>query len=145
MSERYELITEQEMADLREIDRLLDEANQHSLDNDGYCKSSEGAVILNLGNHWDRIPGEGRKPIGVSIYAYLLGPHRNHDFDNTTQALEVVKQWHWREMAHDYVSGVNLNAPEDDLYLAIEKERQESFERAVRAFEEEFAEVEEPE
>ena len=42
--ERHELITADELSDLREIDRLLDEANRHSLEGDGHCKSGEGYV-----------------------------------------------------------------------------------------------------
>lgn len=126
---RHPLITPEELADLAEIDRLLDEANAHSLAMDGHCKSSEGHVEVGFGNHWDRNPEEARKPVTVSIYSYLLGPHRSHYFDNTTQALEVVRQWHHREMTDDH------DTDEEDLYLRIERERREEFERGYAEFE----------
>lgn len=135
MSDRYELITAQEMADLAEIDRLLHEANEHSLRSDGHCKSSEGHIGVSLGNHWDRIPDdEGRKPVGVTIYSYLLGPHRDHHFDDTAQALAVVRNWHAREMSYDE-EREEYTASEPDLYLVIEKERREEFGRAMADFE----------
>lgn len=124
---RHELITEQEMSDLREIDILLDEANTHSLARDGYCKSSEGYVSVSFGNHWERHPDEPRKPIHVEVYSYLLGPHRSHYFDSTTQALEVVRQWHRREMG---------DTGEPDLYLALEEKRRQEMVEGMRRFEE---------
>lgn len=124
---RHELITEQEMSHLREIDVLLDEANAHSLARDGHCKSSEGYVSVSFGNHWERHPDEPRKPVHVEVYSYLLGPHRSHYFDSTAQALEVVRQWHRREMGH---------ADEPDLYLALEEKRQQEMVDGMRRFEE---------
>lgn len=127
---RHVLITPEELADLAEIDRLLDEANAHAMNQDGASwKSGEGHIEVGFGNHWDRDPEEARKPVTVSIYSYLLGPHRSHYFDNTTQALEVVRQWHRREMDDGSESG------EEDLYLKIERERQEEFERGYAEFE----------
>lgn len=134
---RHPLITPEELADLAEIDRLLDEANAHSLARDGHCKSSEGHIEIGFGNHWDRDPEEPRKPVTVSIYSYLLGPHRSHHFDNTTQALDVVRQWHRREFADDRDIG------EEDLYLKIERERREEFERMYADAEKAYAEFEE--
>lgn len=135
---RHELLTEQEMADLREIDRLLHEANSHSLAGDGHCKSSEGYVSVSFGTHWERHPDEPRKPAKVEVYSYILGPHRSHYFDNTAQALDVVRQWHRREMAYDYgtESHVTGYVQEEDLYLAIEAQRTREMEEGMRRFEE---------
>jgi len=30
----------------------------------------------------------------VSVYSYVLGPYRNHDFDSIAEALETVREWH---------------------------------------------------
>lgn len=110
----YQLLTAEELDKLHEIHRLLEEANSHSLEQDGYCKSSEGHIEVGLGNHWDRLDPADRKPPTVSIYSYLLGPHRQHHFDSIDQALEVVQQWHRREMT---------DSVEPDLYMEIEAHR----------------------
>ena len=128
---RHELLTEQEESDLREIDALLHEANEHSLAEDSHCKSSDGHVSVSFGNHWERHPDSPRKPVSVEIYSYLLGPHRSHHFDTTAQALDIVRQWHRREMS----SGV---WQEPDAYLALESERRRELEESMRRFEEEM-------
>lgn len=133
---RHPLLTDQELADLAEIDRLLNEANRHALDGSGGGKSSEGHISVDLGDHWERAPEDDRVPPKVSIFAYLIGPHRSHDFDNTAQALEVVRQWHRREMAYDYTTDARAIPDEPDLYLAIEEERRKTREAAMRYFEE---------
>ena len=133
---RHELITEQEMSDLREIDVLLDEANTHAMTlGDGGWKSSEGHVSVSFGNHWERDPDEPRQPAKVEVYSYLLGPHRSHYFDSTAQALEVVKQWHRSEMSFDYATEVE-GSSEPDLYLEIERQRSEDMAEAFRHFDE---------
>lgn len=131
---RHELLTEQELDDLRQIDVLLDEANAHALARDGYCKSAEGNISVDFGNHWDRDPDEPRILAKVVIYSYRLGPHRQHYFDSTAQALEVVKQWHHREMS----CGEEGWGSEPDLYLEIEQKREEEMAAMFRAYEEEF-------
>lgn len=132
---RHELVTEQEMTDLREIDVLMDEANTHAMTlGDGGWKSSEGHVSIGFGNHWDRDPEEPRKPITVEVYSYLLGPHRSHFFDNTTEALEVVRQWHRNEMAYDYTTeDWDDGAREPDLYSQLEQKRREEADALFRA------------
>ena len=121
MSTPTPLLTAEDLERLEEINRLLYEANSHSLERDGHCKSAEGSIYLHFGNHWDRLPGEPRKSPSVSIYSYLLGPHRNHDFDSITQALDVVRVWHKNEMARE---GDDWEDEEPDPYLDIEKERE---------------------
>lgn len=101
MSTPAVLLTPEELSDLEEINRLLYEANRHSLERDGLGKSSEGAISLHFGNHWDRLDEADRKSPSVSIYAYLLGPHRNHDFDSIQEALETVRVWHRDEMVRE--------------------------------------------
>lgn len=119
---RHRMLTDVELAHLADIDYLLDEANAHSLARDGHCKSSDGHVSVSFGTHWDRDPEESRRPVTVEIYSYLLGPHRNHSFDSTAQALEVVKAWHKREMSYDDERDVYTDESPDP-YLAIEADR----------------------
>lgn len=102
MNTRHELITAQELAGLEEIDRLLDEANTHAFtDPDTMPKSSEGALTISFGTHYDRDPEMPRTPVSVTIYAYTLGPSRQHHFDTVEEALEAVRQWHGDEMGHE--------------------------------------------
>ena len=97
---------EQDAKNLAEIDRLLHEAYQHYFDgSDGHCKSSEGHISVSFGNYWDRFDKEGDERLTISevtIYSYVLGPSRSHDFDTTAAALEAVKEWHKEEMATLY-------------------------------------------
>lgn len=94
MTKRHPLITPEELEHLNEIDRLLDEANAHMYSIGAYGKSSEGHLEVSFGTHQDRDPDEERYAPRVNIYAYMLGPHRGHHFDNTQQALDVVRVWH---------------------------------------------------
>lgn len=94
MTKRHSLITPEELEQLAEIDRLLDEANAHMYKIGMYGKSSEGHLEVSFGTHQDRDPDEERYTPQVSIYAYMLGPHRRHDFDSPQQALDVVRVWH---------------------------------------------------
>lgn len=97
----YQLLTSEELDMLQEIHRLLEEANIHSLSRDGYCKSGEGHISVYFGNHWNRLDPDDRKSPSVDIYSYLLAPQRNNYFDSIEQALEAVRQWHYKEMAKD--------------------------------------------
>jgi len=86
---------------LVEIQRLLTEAYDHYFQHsDGYCKSSEGAVSLHYPNYFDQRDGVTEPQ--VSIYSYVLGPSRNHDFPNLDAALRTVRQWH-RAQTVDHV------------------------------------------
>lgn len=97
------MITEQEMKDLAEIRRLLDEAYDHYFENsDGHCKSSEGYISLNYPNYFERKDGAGLGLRSVEIYSYVFGPNRLHFFKSTAEALVAVKQWHEREMQETY-------------------------------------------
>lgn len=97
------MITEQEMKDLEEIRRLLDEAYEHYFaTSDGHCKSSEGHIALNFPNFFERKDGAGLEVKSVEIYSYVFGPNRLHFFSSTAEALGAVKKWHEREMQEDY-------------------------------------------
>ena len=98
-----EFLTEQDIKNLEEIQRLLDEGLQHYLTYEGHCKSSEGHVGVNIsfGNSWERFKGPVKPRIEVSVYSYALGPHRSHYFDDTEMALWAVQGWHEMEMRFD--------------------------------------------
>lgn len=99
------MITVQQMTDLAEIQRLMDEAYAHYFDSgESHCKSDEGYVGLHFNNVHDRRAGEPFEIVDVEIYSYVLGPHRTHNFRSTSDALDAVREWHRREMEHNYES-----------------------------------------
>ena len=95
------ILNDNDQAKLRELVNLLDEAyRNYFAKSDGHCKSAEGAVRVHLGDYFTRSDGDFR--IGVSVYSYVLGPHRDHHFDSIDEALDTVRRWHKAEMEHDY-------------------------------------------
>jgi hypothetical protein len=105
------LLTQQDLDNLTEIQRLLDEGLEHYLTYESHCKSSEGAVAVHFGNSWDR--RDGRNPVSVTVYSYALGPSRSHDFDSTQEALDEVRKWHKAEM--EYVPDENYDEEMDAI------------------------------
>lgn len=104
---------------VQEICRLLDEAYDHYFANsDGHCKMSEGHVTVNqsYGNYWDRKEGQNQPIQSVTVYSYVLGPHRSHDFESLEEALETVQRWHASEMSHDYQA-------DEEAFIAYWNER----------------------
>jgi hypothetical protein len=101
---------------LTEIQRLLEEAYRHYFKySDGLCKSCEGRISIHLPEYfWAH--GKDKKP-EISIYSYVLGPNRNHDFANIDKALDAVRKWHKREMEQDYSDG------DDDGYIEENSEK----------------------
>jgi hypothetical protein len=95
------LISEQDIANLTEIQRLLDEGLKHYLTYESHCKSSEGYVSIEIsfGTSWERFEGPVKPTYTVNVYSYALGPHRSHQFDYPEDALEAVREWHAAEMA----------------------------------------------
>lgn len=108
------VLTPTDLLNLIEIQRLLDEGLEHYLTYESHCKSSEGYVSVSLSNSWER--REGKHPIGVEVYSYVLGPNRSHYFESTEEALTEVRKWHEREMAfappEDYDEQMNEIAQE---------------------------------
>ena len=99
-----------------EIRRLLAEAyaDYFARCNDGH-KSSEGAIQLHYPSIFDDLPP--LEVSGISIYSYVLGPSRMHDWfrgkglssyackwvgdaDPIQGALEDVRGWHAQQMAY---------------------------------------------
>lgn len=101
------MITEQEMKDLQEIRRLLDEAYDHYFKySDGCCKSFEGYIGLEFNNYFDRRDGQSFGVMGVEIYSYVFGPNRSHHYTSTALALAAVKEWREKEMQETYEEDV---------------------------------------
>jgi len=119
-----------DLAKLEEIHRLLDEAYRYYFEHgDGHCKSSEGHVSVEFGNYWER-QDKGLHVTGVSVYSYVLGPNRTHDFDSLDQALEVVRSWHRQEVNTVYDDDrYAIDRPEGEgLYESIEVKRRADME-----------------
>ena len=84
---------------LAEIRRLLAEAYEVALAIDSHAKSSEGAISIHYEPYfWWEDESEWSKPSGISIYSYVLGPHRNNYFKNIDDALREVRCWHKKTM-----------------------------------------------
>lgn len=95
---------ERKLAALRD---LLSEAYEHYFaTSDGHCKSSEGAISVNWPPFfWRDDEPEVKSGPSVSIYSYVLGPHRDHHFATIDEALAEVRKWHAQEMATDHQGG----------------------------------------
>lgn len=109
-----EFLTEQDLKNLEEIQRLLDEGLKHYLTYESHCKSSEGhvSVTISFGNSWERFKGPVKPTISIDVYSYALGPHRSHYFDDTEMALWAVQAWHTKEMRFN-----PEEAGEDGIFL----------------------------
>lgn len=65
---------------------------------DGHCKSSEGyiGITLNYPNWFEAKDYLKDEPqITVSVYSYLFGPHRMHDFNSLESAWKEVQTWEY--------------------------------------------------
>ena len=72
------------------IQERLRSATYHELRKDNYHKSSEGAVSLSF--DLPPVVGDERNPSWtVSVYSYVLGPDRTHDFFGDS-ALEAISK-----------------------------------------------------
>lgn len=125
----HSILTGQQLWELSEIRRLITEATLHAWERDPYGKSGEGNISVNLDNplEWDEEYRPPRPPT-VTVYSYVLGPHRAHYFDSPAQALEIVKQWHAAEMARPTDLDEDWDdLPGEDPYLLLEEERTKRF------------------
>lgn len=92
-------MNKEEQEYLRKIRKHLNELHikwRNDPDSDGYCKSSEGyiGVTLNYPNWFEAKDYENDEPsISVSVYSYLFGPNRMHDYGSLKEAWEAVKEW----------------------------------------------------
>lgn len=121
------LISDEDIKNLTEIQRLLDEGLKHYLEYESHCKSSEGYVSIEVsfGTSWERFEaaekGVELKPkYNVNVYSYALSPSRSWDFDYPEDALEKVREWHAAEMAYDYQSEENMAIQAEMDQLAVD-------------------------
>lgn len=91
-------LTREDIEKLEKIQDLLDEGLAHYLTYESHCKSSEGHVSVSFGNSWER--RDGKSPVRVTVYSYVLSPERSTDFESVDEALEAVMEWHAEEMAY---------------------------------------------
>ena len=91
---------------LKELRTLLANLHQEWEDDtekDGHCKMSEGYVSVTLNyDNWfeyknkqeyiDAVPS-----LTISVYSYLFGPNRMHDFNSLDEAILVVKTWKYKK------------------------------------------------
>lgn len=90
---------------LRTIKIELDKLHKDwsDIDEDGHCKSSEGAieVIHHYDNWFEAEDYVDDKPYGITvrIYSYLFGDNRWNEFDSFEEALLEVRGWQrkWNE------------------------------------------------
>src|SRR5690606_18765149 len=78
------IIDQQTVEEIEEIKTLMAEAYRHALSIDGYAKSSEGRLSLDVLRPWYWRDGNSPRP-EVSIYSYVLplsGGGRQHYYDN---------------------------------------------------------------
>jgi hypothetical protein len=105
------MITEQDLANIKEITRLHDEAFWHLHQYDGHAKSSDGAISIEIGfgNVWERNESPVTPRVGVAIYSYVVASdtpsypnfgQRNHYFETVEEALQVMKEWHAEAMSY---------------------------------------------
>lgn len=88
-----------DISKLGELMRLHDEAFDAAMEFDGHCKPSDGTVSVQFTNHTDRRGGmDGLTITSVEVYAYVVGPSRQHYFDSIDEALTAVQGWHAETM-----------------------------------------------
>lgn len=98
MSTPSDLLTPEELADFKEVTRLLEEVSIHDLEQRGEGELEGGDIYLRFRNGRDQLGEVERKSPSVSIHSYLIGPQRNYLFQSIRQALEFVREWHKDKM-----------------------------------------------
>lgn len=96
---RPDLLSPREVADLAEIDHLIEQMYAGTLDGEMLpWHSHEGRVIVDLGTYRQRTGAEGADldfpAARVTVYSRLMGTGESHAFDSTTRALAAVRHWH---------------------------------------------------
>lgn len=95
------LLTQQDIENLTEGQRLLDEAYAHYFENsDGYCKSGEGIVTISTENYFAR--AEGRRELVVEVYSSVFATGRRQTFDSTADFVAWAREIHADEMVRDH-------------------------------------------
>lgn len=95
-------MTPRQLKALVEIRRLLKEAyDDYFARGDGYHKASEGYVEVGYPRYFDFAEYPDGAAKRVSIYSYVLGPQRMHEFADFDEALAEVKKWHAEQLASE--------------------------------------------
>lgn len=99
-----EIFTVDFMLKLRKLHELLIQAYKdwELRSPDLHHKQSDGQVRVITSDHFFSYNDNIRPKI--EIYSYVLGPYRNHEFDNIDIALEEVTKWHKNQLEMDYSS-----------------------------------------
>jgi len=96
----FPIISIADQIKVAEIVHLHDLAMTRAVARDGHSKTSEGHLSLSFGNYWNRIGEDAdAPPVGVSLYAYVVGDGRSHHFGTIDRALETVRYWYARELS----------------------------------------------
>lgn len=136
------MLTNEHIEKLHEIERLIDEAYDDYItrDPDTYHKSSEGHIEVSLGNYFERSDEDRTVEPSISIYSYVLGPHRSHDFDSFDQALETVRVWHRNQLntVYDAGGGWYVKDEQPDPYIELENKRHREREEFFRYMDENY-------
>lgn len=114
------MLTAQDIENLTEGQRLLDEAYKHYFEHsDGYCKSGEGTVTITTENYFKR--DEGTRELTVEVFSYVFGTSRRQTFGSTADFLEWAREIHAEEMAHDWSRDPFAEMSDED-WQALESE-----------------------
>ena len=85
----------EKLQQLRKI--LFDMHTEHfNSDHDGHHKSQEGLIeITYIYPNWFEAEDymNDEPEMMVSVYSYLFGPNRMHDFNSLDEAIEEVRSW----------------------------------------------------
>ena len=102
MTDFQEIFTDEFRNKLKRLHELLHEAYHDWLerDPDPSGKGSEGQVCITTSDHFFSYNSDVRPR--VTVYSYILGPYRNHEFRNIDDALVEVGKWHKRQLEYDY-------------------------------------------
>jgi hypothetical protein len=114
-------MTPEQILRISEIRSRVIRATYEAFREDGYHKSSEGAceVALCLPNMFE---ADQRPSWTVSVYSYVLGPNRNHNWMGATldealvQAELAVKEWcfPYERRVMEKAMGMDANADADE-------------------------------
>ncbi len=100
------LLTAQDIENLTEGQRLLDEVYDHYFEHsDRYCKGGEGTVTIMTNTYFDRAgsgPATSLPALQVQVYSPVFASGRRQTFDSTADFLAWTREIHAEEMTKDH-------------------------------------------
>lgn len=101
------ILNEKDEKFFKEIRVMLNEMHiKWRKEGDGHCKSCEGQIELYLHfPNWfesDDYINDMPDFVSCTVYSYLFGPSRLHEFESLEEAYHEVKQWYKDEMGIDF-------------------------------------------